>query len=43
MWMEEIAYFKKFCDDNQMPRLHPNSMNNYGVILDDFGFEKILD
>ena len=40
--MQEIAHFNKYCEDNQIPAQSPNTMNNYGVILDDFGFKEML-
>ena len=42
MWMEEVAHFKKFCVQNQIPAQAPNTMNNYGVILDDIGFYDMI-
>lgn len=42
-WMEEIAHFKKFCEDNKIPAQAPNTMNNYGVILDDIGFKHLIE
>ena len=42
MWMEEIQNFKKFCEKHKIPAQSPNTMNNFGVILDDFGFKDML-
>jgi len=41
--LEEIGYFEKWCSANGLTIERPNSMNNYGAILDDFGFYNILE
>lgn len=40
--IEEVEYFERWCVDNGLKIHRPNSMNNYGVILDHFGFEQCL-
>ena len=40
--MEEIENYKAFCRANLIPIPCPNTMNNNGVILDDFGFHDML-
>jgi len=40
--LEEIAHFESWCVDHRLKVYRPNSMNNYGAILDDFGFYPIL-
>lgn len=41
--LEEIDHFEAWCKETNEPVRRPNSMNNYGAILDDFGFEGCLD
>lgn len=41
--MEEIDHFEKWCGEHGLQVNRPNSMNNYGAILDDFGMEPVLD
>ncbi|CAF1465682.1 unnamed protein product, partial [Didymodactylos carnosus] len=38
----EINHFEKWCLENGIRVQRPNSMNNYGAILDNFGFEPCL-
>ena len=38
----EITYFEQWAVERGLKLHRPNSMNNYGVILDHFGFEKCL-
>src|SRR6266545_6233735 len=40
--LEELAYFERWCGDNGLPLLRPNTMNNYGAVLDTFGFQAML-
>lgn len=41
--LEEIAHFEEWCE-TAGERVHrPNSMNAYGAIFDDFGFESVLE
>ena len=40
--IEEILWFKSWCKKKQIKIQPPNSMNNYGVILDDIGFTPFL-
>lgn len=40
--IEEVKAFECWCDDQDLNKLRPNSMNNYGVILDTFGFQGCL-
>ena len=40
--IEEVKSFESWCDVNELTNLRPNSMNSYGVILDNFGFEDCL-
>ena len=40
--VEEMEHFFAWCDDSQLAIFRPNSMNNYGAILDDFGFADAL-
>src|SRR5262249_39970891 len=40
--LEEVAHFERWCQDNDLPLLRPNTMNNYGAVLDSFGFEPCL-
>lgn len=40
--LEEIENFEVWSRDKNLSVPRPNSMNRYGVILDDFGFEPVL-
>jgi hypothetical protein len=40
--LEEIAFFERWCEENEMPLIRPNTMNNYGAVLDTFGFQEML-
>lgn len=41
--LEEVDHFEQWCKDNKLRINRPNTMNRYGAILDDFGFETVLD
>lgn len=41
--LEEIHHFESWCEKTGKTIHRPNSMNNYGAILDDFGFEPCLE
>ena len=41
--VEEVQHFEKWCKEHQLKVNRPNSMNNYGAILDDFGFKSVLN
>lgn len=41
--LEEITHFEKWCEANGEKVHRPNSMNAYGAIFDDFGFEHCLE
>lgn len=41
--LEEIFWFESWCAQKQIRMHPPNSMNNYGAILDDFGFTPFLN
>jgi hypothetical protein len=36
--LEEAAWFEQWCGENDVPLLRPNTMNNYGTVLDSLGF-----
>jgi len=40
--LEEVAWFERWSQDNDLPMIRPNTMNNYGAVLDSFGFETCL-
>ena len=42
MWIEEIKAIKEFCDKNKIPIVTPNPLNNYGIVLDNFGFNSVI-
>lgn len=42
-FLEEILCYKSWCEKQNICLPKPNSMNNYGVILNDFGFEPMLN
>jgi len=41
--IEEVEYFENWCKQWNLAPQRPNSMNNYGAMLDDFGFSTVLD
>lgn len=41
--LEETAAFEAWCTHNEVPQIRPNTMNNYGVVLDSIGFGPFLD
>ena len=41
--LEEVANFEEWCKTSGLSVNRPNSMNAYGAILDDFGFQSVLD
>ena len=41
--LEEVMWFEDWCVKQQITIQRPNSMNNYGAILDDFGFDSFLN
>src|SRR5262249_39829619 len=40
--LDEIAYFEAWCTRKDLPLIRPNTMNNYGAVLDSFGFQTFL-
>ncbi len=40
--LDEIAFFERWCEENDLPLIRPNTMNNYGAVLDTFGFQEML-
>jgi len=40
--LDEVAYFQEWCKKTCKHIVRPNSMNNYGAILDHFGFKTAL-
>lgn len=40
--LEEAGHFEKWCADQELPLIRPNTMNNYGAVLDSFGFAPML-
>lgn len=43
LFLEEVDHFEHWCQQNELAVHRPNSMNQYGAILDDFGFERVLN
>ncbi|XP_019436708.1 PREDICTED: uncharacterized PKHD-type hydroxylase At1g22950-like [Lupinus angustifolius] len=41
--LEEIENFEKWVTEAKFRIMRPNTMNKYGAVLDDFGFETMLD
>ncbi|KAJ8448598.1 hypothetical protein Cgig2_010485 [Carnegiea gigantea] len=41
--LEEVEHFEKWVHDKGFIIMHPNLMSKYGVVLDDFGLETMLD
>ena len=41
--MEEVRHFEQWCKASKLRINRPNSMNKYGAILDDFGFQTVLN
>jgi hypothetical protein len=40
--LEEAAWFEEWCAQSGLPALRPNTMNNYGTVLDSVGFGPFL-
>jgi hypothetical protein len=40
--LEESAHFSQWCDRVNLPTIRPNTMNNYGIVLDSIGFAPML-
>jgi len=40
--IEEVENYEKWSHEADIHIQRPNSMNNYGAILDHFGFENVL-
>ncbi|GAB2226630.1 hypothetical protein Droror1_Dr00022443 [Drosera rotundifolia] len=40
--LAEVENFEKWVFENKIRIMQPNTMNKYGVVLDDFGLEKML-
>ncbi len=40
--IEEADWFNEWCVENELHKNVPNTMNNYGAVLDDFGFQPML-
>jgi hypothetical protein len=40
--LEETAYFSRWCKRKKLSTLRPNTMNNYGIVLDSIGFAPML-
>ncbi|CAA0824469.1 2-oxoglutarate (2OG) and Fe(II)-dependent oxygenase superfamily protein [Striga hermonthica] len=43
MLMAEVENFEKWINETKFRIMRPNMMNKYGVVLDDFGMETMLD
>jgi hypothetical protein len=41
--LEEADHFEGWAKDDGLPLVRPNTMNNYGVVLDSLGFYPMLD
>jgi hypothetical protein len=41
--LEELDHFEAWMAQQDLPVIRPNTMNNYGAVLDTFGFEPMLD
>ena len=42
MLLEEVEHFEAWCDAEGLPVHRPNTMNNHGAILDDFGMKSMM-
>ena len=40
--LDEVACFETWCKRSAVGVVRPNSMNNYGAVLDTFGFQPFL-
>src|SRR5438128_8968196 len=40
--LEELDHFEAWMAEQELPVIRPNTMNNYGAVLDTFGFEPML-
>ncbi|CAK9196415.1 unnamed protein product [Sphagnum troendelagicum] len=43
MMLEEVEHFEKWAQDAKVKVMRPNTMNNYGAVLDDIGMEDMLN
>ncbi|EEF36094.1 oxidoreductase, putative [Ricinus communis] len=43
MLMSEVENFERWVHETKFRIMRPNTMNNYGAVLDDFGLETMLD
>uniref|UniRef100_A0A7N0UDG3 Fe2OG dioxygenase domain-containing protein n=1 Tax=Kalanchoe fedtschenkoi TaxID=63787 RepID=A0A7N0UDG3_KALFE len=43
MLLNELENFERWVHDSKFRIMRPNTMNRYGAVLDDFGFETMLD
>ncbi|KAH8947359.1 hypothetical protein BDL97_11G036700 [Sphagnum fallax] len=43
MMLEEVEHFEKWAQDAKVKVMRPNTMNNYGAVLDDIGMENMLN
>ncbi|XP_050226008.1 2-oxoglutarate and iron-dependent oxygenase domain-containing protein CP2-like [Mercurialis annua] len=43
MLMSEVENFERWVHETKFRIMRPNTMNNYGAVLDDFGLENMLD
>jgi hypothetical protein len=41
--LDEVAHFETWCSRSRLGVVRPNTMNNYGAVLDSFGFSPMLD
>jgi hypothetical protein len=41
--LQELDHFEKWMAQEDLPVIRPNTMNNYGAVLDTFGFAPMLD
>ncbi|XP_010498785.1 PREDICTED: uncharacterized PKHD-type hydroxylase At1g22950 [Camelina sativa] len=42
MLLAEVEHMEKWVYDSRSTIMRPNTMNNFGVVLDDFGFDRML-
>jgi hypothetical protein len=42
MLLAEVEHMEKWVYDSRSTIMRPNTMNNFGVVLDDFGFDSML-
>jgi hypothetical protein len=43
MFCIQVEHFERWAQDAKVKVMRPNTMNNYGAVLDDIGMEEMLN